>query len=156
MATNELRFVKATEEHAKALAPWMRIGDRLEVEANSGRNPLEALLESMRVSTITRAALIDDEVAAIFGVSPVDALGGVASVWMLTGEIVDEIPYLFLRKSRSQVDELLQEWPILINFIDARYDRALRWVRWLGASVGAEIPFGVAGLPFHPFVLRRS
>jgi hypothetical protein len=39
---------------------------------------------------------------------------------------------------------------VLENFIDARYEAAVRWAKWLGFDVGAPVPYGPAGMPFHP------
>jgi hypothetical protein len=153
---NNLQVVDATLAHAERLAAWMRAEDVAELEASHGLAPLEALRMALRTSTIAKAALYDDEVVAIFGVTPVDALGGVGSAWCLTGEIVDELPFVFLRRSKSEARKLLEQWPVLTNAIDARYTKALRWARWLGAEVEEARPVGKAQLPFHPFSLRRS
>ena len=42
-------------------------------------------------------------------------------------------------------------FPYLFNFVDARNMKSIRWLKHLGYAVGPPVPFGVAGLPFHPF-----
>jgi len=44
----------------------------------------------------------------------------------------------------------------LENWVDARNTKAINWLRWLGFTVHDPVPFGVAGLPFHRFDMRRE
>lgn len=153
--TPTLEITRATENHAKALAPMMRPEDVAEVLASGGYTPESALADALGMSSESFAVMLGAEVAALFGVAPVALLGGVGAVWMLTSRIVDECPVAFLRACRRELPRLLQRWPVLVNAIDARYSRALRWAAWAGFEVGDPVPFGTAGLPFHPIILRR-
>lgn len=150
-----------TREHIEQLAKSMRPEDMEEVLASGGFDPLDALERSVAVSELVRTAVFDGEVAAIWGVMPgappVTALGGsaVGIPWALTGRAVNRRPKAFLRYSRLAVDEMLEHYELLAQFVDGRYDAALRWAAWLGFQVLPPVPFGVAGLPFHPIIMRR-
>lgn len=146
-------MVPAAPEHVDELAPKMRPADTAEVLASGGFTPREALEESVTASAHAFAALFDGEVAALWGV--VDG-PGCGIVWALTGPAVERHPKAFLRHSRIAVNVLLRHYPALTNFVDARYEQALRWVRRLGFSVGPPEPFGAAGLPFHRILLRGA
>ncbi len=150
-----MEIVPATLAHAHELAPLMREEDVAEVQAAAGFSPLEGLLESLAVSSISRTLLFDGKVAAIFGVAPMDALEGVGSVWMLTGEGISRNPFLFLRICRAQIQGLLEQWPVLVYAIDARYERAIRWAKWVGCEMSEATPYGIENRVFVPFVLRR-
>jgi hypothetical protein len=156
LAASDLVVIPATEGHAIRMAPWMRAEDEAEIMASHGHKPLEGLQASLKQSAVARTVMYQGEIAAIFGVAMADGLAGHGSVWLLSSELVEEVPLLFLRRSKKELRKLQAPWPILTNFVDARYKRAVRWVEWLGFEVGEPVPFGVAGLPFHPIRLRRA
>lgn len=152
--------MRATEEHALALAPTMRPEDAAEVLASGGYSPEEALVESLKVSSEAYTLLLDGKPAVMWGVvamptrTILEPPTGV--VWLLGGEAIRRRKRLFLRLSRVGVSLLLERYALLVNAVDARYVGALRWVRWLGFKVGEAEPFGEAGLPFHPISIRRA
>lgn len=153
MATSEL--VPATEAHARAMAPRMRESDVREVQASCGYAPLQALLDALAVSSWARALLFDGEVAALVGVAPTGhALIG--SAWLLGTEAIREHKREFLGLCRPTLEEMLELCPVLCNYVDARNEVSLRWLARLGAVLGAPEPYGAEGLPFVPFLLRRS
>ena len=41
--------------------------------------------------------------------------------------------------------------PVLRNVVDARNTVSIRWLEWLGFTLGTPQPMGVCGLPFIPF-----
>ncbi|HWV38855.1 MAG TPA: hypothetical protein VN033_10315 [Vulgatibacter sp.] len=143
----------AAPAHVDELAPKLRPADAAEVLASGGFTPREALEESVRASAHAFAALFDGEVAGMWGV--VDG-PGCGIVWALTGPAVERHPKAFLRHSRVAVGVLLRHYPALVNYVDARYAAALRWVRRLGFEVGPPETFGAAGLLFHRILLRRG
>lgn len=159
MAAPSVTFTAATAWHARELAPTMRAADAAEVRASGGYSPLEALEASLMHSAHAWACLFDGQVAALFGLVPLRRPGALtgpacAAAWLLTGELVQRHPRAFLRACEAVVPALLQKYPVLTNHVDARYTAALRWARWLGFEVGGPVPFGEAGLPFHPITLK--
>lgn len=155
----EFRILPATVDHAELLAATMREEDRAEVEAAHGVKPLEALLVSLRTSSEAWTLLRGGEVLAMGGVAPVgdtlltrDVRG---QVWLLSGTGVERNRKAFLRATRELLGKLLEEYPELVNAVDARYDRALRWVKWLGFEVGDPQPLGKEGALFCPVRIRR-
>lgn len=152
------RIRAATREDVAELVPLMRAEDCAEVRA-TGMEPAAALEQSLGLSLEAYAVEFDDELAGLFGVAPGPGtvLGGeeYAVAWLLTGGAVSRHPVAFARASRMVVGGLLERHPLLVNFIDARYLRALCWARWLGADVREAILFG-SGLPFHPVIFRRA
>jgi hypothetical protein len=75
---------------------------------------------------------------------------------MLTTTVVDRRPIAFWRGCRPQLASLLKAYDTLVNAIDARHRKALGWGRRLGFRLEAAAPFGVAGLPFHRFRVRKE
>ena len=143
----------ATQAHAHALAPLLRAEDRAELEASHGIAPLDALLLGVECSHVAFAIVSDEGVLAIFGVATIESH---QSVWMLTGSLVERRPLSFLRVCKRELSKLLARWPLLLNLVDARNARSLRWVERLGFRVMDAVPFGVSNLPFHPIYIQRT
>lgn len=143
----------ATLRHAMQLGDNLRPEDRAELEAIGATDPHRALVNYLKGSGVAFAAVLNGEVGAMFGTAPVDsalsAPEGLAAVWMLTGRKFAEKPRAFIRPARGMLQLLLERHHILVNYIDARYEAAVRWAKWLGFVVGSPVPYGPAGMPFH-------
>ncbi len=154
MATVEV--VPALAEHIPAIAAAMRAADRQEVAAASGRSPGAALHCSLRVSIEAWTGLIDGRPVCMFGLGCPSLLGGVGVPWLLGTDQLKRHQMAFLRRNRAVVARWAARYPRLINFVDARNLTSIRWLRWLGFVIDPARPYGLAGLPFHPFVLRSD
>jgi hypothetical protein len=127
----------------------MREADAVEVHASSGLTPLEAVLDSLRRSTYARAAVIGDEVVAMWGVAPVERQD-IGVVWLLGTRRLNRYPVAFVSEARRELRQMLQVRPVLANWVDARYQSAVRWAGRVGFRVCDPEPFGHEGRPFHP------
>ena len=152
---SRLRIVPAENAHADALAPSLRVEDALELHASHGLLPAQALHMGIRESLLCCAVVTDSDVLAMFGVHQMVAGRDIHNIWMLSGAAVESHPIAFLRLCKLELEALLECWPVLVNAVDARYAKALRWAKWLGFEVLPPIPYGEKGLPFHPIFIRR-
>lgn len=154
----EVEIVLATTDLAWQLAHHVREPDAAEVEASTGHTPLEALVESVRLSAVAKAALVDGQPMALFGFVDLSRQWGPgwAGVWAITGTLVDEHPAAFQAATVRELAAALERWPTLTNFVDCRYRRSIRWLERMGAIFLEPQPFGVAQLPFAQFILTRS
>ena len=158
MATDARIFV-GTTDFAAELAPLMREADAAEVKASGGYEPLEALENALDFSSPNCwGVTFNGEPAAMFGVGDADGHPPktVGIPWLLTGAAVERHPKTFYATCREQLQFLVSLYPMLKQYIDARHERALRWIGRLGFQVFPPIPFGKDGLPFHPVVLWRD
>jgi hypothetical protein len=152
-------IVRATLDHARELAPRMRRADVLEVAATSGRTPLQALEHALEVSDEVWAALFDGAVACLWGVVPLRRSvlrGRVGAAWLLTGDLVERHPRAFWRHCRRELAGLFARWDELVNAMDCRNTPALRWGERLGFRLEDPRAFGVEGLPFRRFSVRKE
>ncbi len=133
------------------VAAHLRAGDRAEVWASGRREPLDAIVRSVALSSHVWAGWIDGEPAAVFGVGPASLASGVGVPWLLGAEILDRHPLALMEVSRDWLARVLTIYPHLENHVDARNRRALRWLDWLGFTIHAPEPHGPFGLPFHRF-----
>lgn len=155
----DVTFAPATRAHAEALARTMCREDVEEVLAGGAPSALASLELSLAVSELAVTMLLDGQVAAMFGVQPLEGktlLGELTRgiVWALTAEVTRRHPRAYMEHSKAVVKVLLDYCPDLRNLIDARHTRALRWARWMGFELGEPIPFGPQGLLFVPFRAR--
>lgn len=131
-----------------------RQADRDEMLACAGQSIAQALAAGLDQSL--RAWVIES------GDLPLAAVGdtmhgiGVGVPWMVTTDHIVGDARGFLRGSRAVLMEMLQRHQQLVNYVDARNVVAIRWLSWLGFTIGDAVPYGVQGLPFHKFHMIRG
>lgn len=151
---HDLRRVSADTAGAWAdhIGANMRHSDILEVQASSGLTPIEAIRQSVSLSSIAFCVESDTHgPCAIFGAAP-GGLPGLGIVWMLGTDGIRKEGYSIAKKTRRYFDELNREYPVLWNYIDGRNSLSMRWLRWGGFELLCEHPeHGPQGLPFYTF-----
>lgn len=150
----KLTLETPTAAHIHYVADRMRQADRDEVEAMSGRSPLDALEYSVSKSSGAWCVLFDGIPAAIFGVGDISVLTGTGAPWMLGTDEVERHFRPFLKTSISFRDQLLQRYSTLRNFVDVRNVVSIRWLEWLGFTL--LDPITVRGNTFRLFEMRAS
>lgn len=148
-------IVRATPEHAIAIAQNLRLDDRRELWAASASQPTRTIMRSIKASTWANVGLVDGVPACVFGVVQVGLFGPAAVPWAMTTPLVDRHRRAFMRHSRQWVDKMTADHALLFNYVDARYSAAIRWLRWLGFDIMSPEPYGPFGLPFHRFEMNN-
>lgn len=129
----------------------MRARDRAECEAG-GLTGRKAVWRSYRGSVIARAAFINGELAAIFGMGG-GVLSDTGAPWLFTTQVVEQFPLMFVRVALAMVDEMLQIKNRLENYVSADYPQACRFLASIGFTLGEAEPFGPKGAPFCKFTM---
>lgn len=111
------------------LAERLRKDDSMEVTC-TGISVKRALWRSFRRSLIARTALIDDEVAVMGGVSGAP-LEGRGEIWLLTAEVVEKMPFSFVKQARRELVGALRIFPEVHGYVLASYTRACSFLRLL-------------------------
>lgn len=151
----DLRIVPATVEHADMMAPLLRPFDAAEIHIMFGPDEAAMLRHGIDVSSHAYAAIEGGVPFAIGGVVPVNVAAGFGRPWMLGTSGVGRNPRWFLRESRAHLAAVLDAYATLENFCDARYVASIRWLRWLGFTIGEPFPYGERQLPLVPFRMTR-
>ena len=144
MATrNVVDVVPARPEHAAMLVALMAPKD-LAVFAELGEgDPAAVIRDGIARSVMTWCGREDGAPLCIGGVIPI---GGVLSdeglIWMVSQPGLERHKKRFLRESRAGLARARAMYPVLRNFVDARYPKSLRWLGWLGFSIGDETRIG--------------
>jgi hypothetical protein len=140
----------SVQEDVFVLAAKMRQADVREVKASNGLTPLDALQRGFEASN-AQSIIHKGELIGMFGCAQIDDLIG--SPWMLGSDKIPQIKKDLLTQSVEWVKEVNQQYPLLINYVDARNRVALRWLSHIGFSFVQYIPeFGVGRIPFYEFV----
>lgn len=151
-----IRYRPGTLDDALALAPRLRPADRAECWAAFGLPVGQTLRRSVEASTVLIAAEADGELAALFGLVPVNALEGEGAPWMLATSEADRHARAWLREAPQWLRLIGDGWSVLRNHVDARNGASIRWLRRMGFHVGEAAPWGWAGLPFRQFEMRME
>lgn len=154
--TIKYKIVPATFEHAVELANTMSHSDKRELLAVGAHSPFQALLQSIAASRYASSGLADGRVVCMFGIATATTLSFCGVPWMLGAEELPDHSLRFLRLNRGYIRAAQQEFTALANFVDARNERSIRWLQWLGFELEQEAPFGPHGLPFHRFHWETS
>jgi hypothetical protein len=148
--------VAARPEHAVAMAPLLRPGDRNEIWAAAAVDPLRGLEISLDASRYAWTWLVDGLPACMFGVGCAPVPDGIGIPWLLSAISVDRHWLPFLRYYRPFLDRMRADFPLLTNWVDARYAAALRWIGWMGFRIFPAEPYGPFALLHHRFELRAD
>lgn len=145
-------------EDADELAPRLRAADVQEIKANLGEPPLIVLESGIASSDPCYAAVNEeDKVLALFGVVPDSRTDDVGMIWLLgSNELLTHSVY-FLRHCRKWVEKLHEQYRVLWNYVDARNEIHIRWLKWCDFTVLELIErHGVEQRPFYEFTKERG
>jgi len=142
------QIVPATLPLVRQMAPRLRAADTAEVWAARHWTPLEALEQSVALSPMPRALLINGQPAAAWGVEPIARLAGVGCSWLLGTDLVASHPMIFWRTCKAELERMLTVWRVVLNWIQFEYQASIRWARRLGFRVDEPRPFGPDGVLF--------
>ncbi len=136
---------QADESDAGMIVPLLRPADRLEVMRMGEGDPEGVLRRTIRQSDDAGVFFDRDRLLCAFGI--VRSLD-VGHPWLIGTEYLSGTPKAFLRGTRLRVQEWKQEYRLLTNWIDAEYPQAIRWLQWLGFTIGQPEPIGLYGAMF--------
>ncbi|SAL47478.1 hypothetical protein AWB74_02136 [Caballeronia arvi] len=142
------------EGDVEHIAAHLRPADLDEVEAGTGaRDALAVLRAGVDASSPCWTIEVSGEPAGVFGASPTDGVGG---VWMLGTAALERAPKQLTKLGRTYVRRMAEQYGTLMNFVDARNVKSIHWLTRLGFTVEqSTTPYGVLGLPFHRFGMKK-
>lgn len=148
--------INGRDNHIQSIVGKLRPEDYDEVVAATGEDPDKALSHAWANSLYRWSIVWHGEIIGVFGLSPMSLMGEVGVPWLLGTEQMRDIKYTFARQSLLFIRKMLEFYPVLTNFVDARNTLSIKWLKWLGFEIQSPKPFGPAGMPFHQFSMRRS
>lgn len=154
MAPTSYEIVPAEEWHIHSIAKRVRFADVLELHDVANSTPISCMQQGMRDSVECYTALVNGLPLCMFGVVPITQHMGLP--WLVGTMQLDHHAKWFLQESKPTLERMFARWTVLMNHVDSRNKRAIRWLRWLGFEFLEPVPMGVQGIPFIPFIMRRD
>ena len=98
----------------------------------------QALSHCLRRSDAIWAGFVDDEFVCTWGFITPTLISEQAYLWLhVTDKIVGH-EFLFVRHSQMWIQQMLIDYPIIKGHTQVENRRAVRWLRWLGATFHEE------------------
>jgi hypothetical protein len=141
--------IPSIQEHIDSLAPRMAAMDIQEIWDSYHQTPREALEIGLRDSDHILTGVADETPHLMMGVVRSSALSATGLVWFLGSEELPKYSIGFLRRCKPVIEQLKLEYTGLYNFVDARNQRCIRWLKWMGFEIAEAKPFGIEQQPFH-------
>lgn len=149
-----VEYKPAAPEDIRFVGERLREADRAEVLA-LGARPEVGLRMSAEASDYVWCGRIDGVPSMIFGCSQ-NVLSDRGEVWALGTDNCTNHPREMLVYGRSVLRMMLDIFPVLENWCDARYEKSLRWLRKIGFTVGEPEPFGAKGALFCHIMAKKE
>lgn len=140
--------------HIQEVCRTIRAEDRAEIEG-MGFRVHRALRYLYRTSEPKRAALVDGDVAAIWGVQG-GFMDEVGMPWLFTCPPVERAKLAFLKETRREVAELLETRRVLRTHVLASYTRSIRLFESLGFVFSAPASAITGGPAFRQMTKERT
>lgn len=96
----------------------------------------ETMHRSMANSSRVQVYSSDGKILCFWGLIPPTLLSDCAYLWLYTTENMQEHVFSLVRHSQRAVEEMLQDYPIIVGHGVIGATKSLRWLRWLGARFG--------------------
>lgn len=128
--------------------------DLEELDAAGIEDALSMLRDAVPSCLWAEEALWRGEPVAVFGVRPLPG-GEIGVPWMLTTQRMEDAGRAAVARAAVRaVRRMRAEFPVLVNWVHARNERAIRLVEWLGFTV-SQARCG-PGAAFREFMWRRD
>lgn len=138
------------------LADKLRAQDREELDAAGHPDHRRIIAESVAMSDWAKTALVDGEIACIFGVARSGSLLTPFGVpWMLGTDLVPRHRRVLARLAPVYIRTMLRTYPHLRNTVHARNTIAVRWLKRVGFTFGQDFSHPETGEPFILFEMRN-
>lgn len=138
------------------LSTRLRASDIDEIWASHNAVPHEALNRGFENSILCLTIEDNGDPICMFGVVPLNIISDKATIWMLGSDGIDRIKIRFIRNNRKIINELLDVYSHLSNYVSVDNFKSLQWLRWLGASFDAPVIYGIEGKLFQRFWFERE
>lgn len=146
----------ATMADAAFIGPRLREADRTEIELAYGIDPKQAVIDSLKGAHLAFCWTRHGNPVGIVGVNEESWLSDRGCLWCVATNDLDQMVKTFQKCSKPIRNIMLDQFPVLYNWIHVENTVFLKWSRWLGARVEDPKPYGVQQKPFCYFEYRRD
>lgn len=149
---------RATPDDLKEVAYRLRQEDVEEVRAATGLDPRLVLTPGATYGREVLAAGLtyNDRAEILYGIDPWPCSDNVGIIWMLSTPVIYDHPVEFVVMTQRELSRFHERYELLTNFIDARNEKHIKWLSWMGFKKLRTIEsFGAQSLPFIEFASYR-
>ena len=137
--------------HVAALFRDLRPADDMELRAFSGPDYEGPVVRGVMASPLKWTMLVGGELTAILGANAVPDYPGVGMPWCIGTTLLDRYGGRLVRIGPTYIREMLGKFDLLVNFVDVRSLRSVRWLRSLGFTLDPPQQVGEYGAVAHRF-----
>lgn len=130
------------------LSPNLRLADRREVIACSGKDVSTGLKLAQDGSDKCWTVTLEGEPIALFGYVQ-STVNSSANIWLLGSDKIKTIKWQFLRESRKWLKQIVSDFDRVWAIADVRNSAHRDWYEWLGFKVTTTVDWGPFKLPFY-------
>ncbi len=147
-----------TEADIDELVLRMRAADVAEVQAAGHTDLRAAVADSVKRSTVAYAAHVDDTLACIFGLAPLNGqlLTDYGVPWLLGTDEMLRRRAVLMRVAPGYIADMRRLYPILVNCVHAENIKAVAWLKRMGFALADAKPYGPKQAPFRLFQMGPS
>lgn len=91
---------------------------------------------AVRRSSALWAAVVDDRAIALAGIYTQSVLDGNAYIWLVTTPEVENHQFIFARQTQIFIRNIAKDYRTINGHVDAKYERSIKWLKWLGFELG--------------------
>lgn len=143
-----IEIVPTALPYLRAMESDMRPADRCEI-AGLGVTVRKALWRAYRNSPVCKTALVDGQVAAMWGVCvglhAAYLPNGAKVPWLHTTSMVEKLPVSFVKIAKTELAAMIALYPRLESYVAAEYAGAIGLLKLLGFTIDAPAPVGANG-----------
>lgn len=130
----DIVVVPAQFDHIKTLLSELNtLAD--DIKYRFGADKEDILLKGYESSLYKMAAVVDDNVIAVWGVIG-NYLGEIGRPWSIMSPLTEKYPFRFKSFYSYELDKMLQLFPILVDVVDIRHTKVLRMLKLMRFSFG--------------------
>lgn len=146
-------FRDCTQRDVLEVLGDLRPADYDELLAAHGSTYITDVLQGFERASHAWTMRIGDRVAAVFGAVPVpvEAPLNVGAPWLLGTPALTGRGGRLVRRMPWYIEQLLNTYDVLTNWVDVRNTPAITWLAHMGFSFHETVAAGPLGMPFHRF-----
>lgn len=149
---SEGKLSPITADDLSYIADNMRPADVAEVWASGRNDPWQALVYSVKLSDWCRILTINGDILGVIGIVVEERLGGAGVPWFLGTDNVRKHAKTFVAISGTLVGILHTYAPLLVNYVHAENEDAIRYLEHIGFEVSRKAEkVGAGGEEFFKF-----
>lgn len=150
------QLVAAEPIHAECMVDDLFPITAREAMILTGKQPLDALLESLDLAEEAWTYLIDGVPASMAGVRPHPQNDDFGLLWVVSTPRIYRAKIGFLRESRAMAEEWMERFEVIGNLVHSENQPTISWAEWLRFFVDRDSPVIIAGETFFPCVRKRG